>query len=127
MSTLAQLNQKLRSAIAEESKASAANREANAAVVAATSKLPPYWVTTSSAAAERERVRPLIDRAQKASNRLFAATADLVNARDAVKYATAGRKPRASKRSSQRGSAKLGVAVAIGVAGAAYLALKGTK
>jgi hypothetical protein len=89
MPTLKELQRKLKRAVADEKDAAAAVRAANAAVSAAVAKLPPSYVTTASADAERARTKPLVDRAQKASDRWFAANAELVNARAAV--ASAGK------------------------------------
>jgi hypothetical protein len=118
MATQKESQRRLRAAIAAETKARAANRAANAEVSAAVAKLPPHYVTTADAKAQRDRVRPLVERAQKASNAWFAANADLVNARAAA----TGDHTR--RRAPQRGSARGGtvaVLAAIGVGGALVL------
>lgn len=90
MATCKELRRQLRTAISEERVAHVAVREANARVVAATKKLPPNYVETASATAERVAVKPLVDVAQAASNRWWTAADELVNKRAAV--ASCGRK-----------------------------------
>lgn len=90
MATCKEARRALRAAVKEERTTRAAVREANARVVEATKKLAPLYVETASAAAERAAVQPLVDTAQAASNRWFAANAELVNKRAAA--ASCGRK-----------------------------------
>lgn len=58
-------------------------RRANALVVKETSKLPPHYVYEHLrfVPGEKERIQKLIDRAQRASDRLAIVTADVVNLR----------------------------------------------
>lgn len=71
-------------ALREQRSAEEEVREANARVVEATSKLPPYYVEKRLAGGAQERIQRLIDRAQKASDHLGMATADVVNLRRLV-------------------------------------------
>lgn len=82
--TRKEAQRRLTAAIRDQRTAQEEVREANALVVAATSRLPPHYVEKRLAEGERERIQKLIDRAQKASDRLGAATANVVNLRRLV-------------------------------------------
>jgi hypothetical protein len=84
--TRKEARRRLAAALREQRAAQEEVRGANARVVEATSKLPPHYVDEHRRLApdERERIQNLIDRAQKASNRLASATADVVNLRSLV-------------------------------------------
>ena len=69
-----------RVAAREEKAARAAVRAANAAVVEATKKLAPHYVQTEQAQADRTAVKPLVEAAQTASNKWWAAADALDNA-----------------------------------------------
>ena len=74
---------RLKTATRELQRLEAEVREANALVVKATSALPPHYVDEHRrfAPGQRALIQKLIDRAQKASDQLAAARADVVNAR----------------------------------------------
>lgn len=87
--TCKQARRDLASAIREQKAAHKEVREANARVVAATSKLSPFFPSEVQHppeprridSSERDRIQKLIDYAQKASNRLAEATSNVVNKR----------------------------------------------
>lgn len=81
-----QAKRDLASVVREERTLRAKVKAANAEVATAVKQLPPLYVTTASAVAQRERVKPLIDRAQDASNKWFDANARLVNKRANVAH-----------------------------------------
>jgi len=70
------------------------NRALNAEVVKATNSIPPFWVQTPAAYAAREAAKPLVAKAQRASDALAFATSDLVNARAALASHSTPRKKR---------------------------------
>lgn len=76
------------SALREQKAAQKEANEANARVVEATSKLPPHYVDEHRrfGPGERERIQGLIDRAQRASDRLGIATSEVVNLRSHADY-----------------------------------------
>ena len=83
-------NRRLATALREQEKARKEVRELNARVVEDTSAPPQRYYPSGHAmpsgerrlsASDRERIQKLIDRAQKASDRLASATADVVNLR----------------------------------------------
>jgi hypothetical protein len=84
--TRKEARRRLAAALREQRTAREEVRGANARVVEATSKLPPHYVDEHRrfAPGERDRIQALIDRAQKASDRLATATADVVNLRRLV-------------------------------------------
>jgi hypothetical protein len=80
--TRKEAQRRLAAAIRAQRDAQEEVRAANARVVEATSKLPPHYVDKRLAGGERERIQKLIDHAQKASDRLGRAVADVVNLRN---------------------------------------------
>lgn len=84
MANCKNLRRELRVLVKQEREAAKTVREANAKVVEATTKLPPLYVETASAAVARESVKPLVEQAQKASNRLWQLVDDVCNKRAMV-------------------------------------------
>ncbi len=90
MASCKTLRRELRLLVKQEREAAKAVREANAKVVEATTKLPPTYVETASAAIARESVKPLVETAQAASDKLWLLADDVSNKRAAL--ASCGRK-----------------------------------
>lgn len=77
------IERRLTGAVRKQKHAQDEVRAANALVTEATSRLPPHYVDERHRfkPGERERIQDMINRAQKASDRLGAATADVVGLR----------------------------------------------
>jgi hypothetical protein len=102
--TRKEAQRRLTAAIREQRAAQEEVRGANALVVEATRKLPPHYVSKRFAGGERERIQALVDRAQKASDRLGAVTADVVNLRGLVSSQQAQRTPAGQRRHATKKS-----------------------
>lgn len=81
--TRKEAQRRLAAALREQRAAQEEVRALNARVVSETSKLPPHYVDEHRrfAPGQRAQIEKLVDRAQKASERLGAAIADVVNLR----------------------------------------------
>ncbi len=127
--TRKEAQRKLAAAIREQKAAQEEVREANARVVEATSKLPPHYIDKRFAEGERERIQKLIDRAQRASDRLGTSAADVVNLRSLVstqqvQKTSPGRRHYATKKSPAQLKREIAEVLAQRPAGRAHATTK---